>query len=241
MLKIKNNKTFSLEINNIDLDYDYYIYNKSSDLDIVSFIITGNTIINNKFTVNSPININNVLTVVDDTKLKSNLYVDKNIYVDNINSLNDTLNIKGTNINIGDHNSIINIIGTATYIATIDTNIKDKLFTLNINESEEGPADIGFLCGLEILGTSGTGYIKTSKDATQFLIKPPTGIEQYIATLDLNKNLNMIETSNFYGPTNILSQLNISGTTIINNNISIITQLNINGDIYNQNNIRHFG
>jgi acyl-[acyl carrier protein]--UDP-N-acetylglucosamine O-acyltransferase len=195
------------------------------------------------------------LSVSNNTNLLGNLYVsgfslinsnasiNSNLYVSGlakfnngiitpiINASGNTLNINGSIINIGNSNSIINIIGTTNYIASNNLVLVDKIISLNLNTSTGTGFDIGGLSGIEILGTSGTGFIKTTSDATQFQICPPTGgPTMYIATVDLNNNLFISGVTTLNNNTTLYSQLFVSGTTNINGNITINSNLNISGD-----------
>ena len=133
---------------------------------------------------------------------------------DNKNSIDQQLNINGHVINIGTPNSVVNINGTTTYVAVNELVITDKIISLNLNNSTLSGFDNGGLCGFEILGTNGDGFIKTSEDATRYLIKAPNQTrEEYITTTDLNNNFI------------------VSGYTILNNNITANSNLNIKGII----------
>jgi hypothetical protein len=102
--------------------------------------------------------------------------------------------------------SIINIIGTAYYVATVDTLIKDKIISLNVASDEVSALDNGNLSGIEIYGTDGLGFIKTNEDATKFYIKAPIGQQNYISTLDLNNNLSISGNTLLIGNLNVLSK-----------------------------------
>jgi hypothetical protein len=87
------------------------------------------------------------------------------VFVSVIGNTNGELNIISDIINIGNVNSIVNILGTATYVATNDTIIKDKVISLN-------------------LVSGGTGY---TSSPTLTLTAAPVGITA-LATLTLAGN-----------------------------------------------------
>jgi hypothetical protein len=126
-------------------------------------------------------------------KIDAHAFV-QNVRTQNLNSISDnytdtpdanqTLNINGKIINIGGTSSIVNILGTTTYVATNELSIHDKMINLNTDQYNNA-FDNGANSGFQIKGTSGDGFIQTSNDATRYLIKPPA-ISQtsYILTVD---------------------------------------------------------
>ncbi|NBV06969.1 MAG: hypothetical protein EBS06_07050, partial [Proteobacteria bacterium] len=196
----------------------------------------SNTILNN-VSINSLLNISGNTIIKGNITASNNLLCSNTIRTQNINSISDIytgtpnnnqiLNINGKIINIGSPSSIINILGTTSYIATTELAVQDKLINLNIN-SDNLPFDIGSNTGILIKGTNGDGYIQTNNDATRFIIKSPASpLINYILTLDSNNNLN-VSGSTLLNNTTINSILNINGSTTINsplfvNNNEIIT------------------
>ena len=198
--------------------------------------IYGNTIVKDSVTCYSSINISGSSSFKDFIKLN------------NIKSLTNNLSFYGDNINIGNNDSLINIIGTTYYIATNDLKVLDKYITINndaINKNSNGGN-----CGIEILGTNGrNGYIKTKPDGSRYeIVAPNEQIKRYISVLDENNGLNISGNTilttgatfnsslNVFGNTilinnsTILSSLSISGNTIFNNNVSYLSNINILGD-----------
>jgi len=133
--------------------------------------------------------------------------------------------LQGNKINLGLPNSIINILATTTYVATQNLNIKDKIFELNINASTLSAFDIGDLSGFEILGTTNTGFMKTTTDAKRYQIKAPNDPNtNYILTLDLNNNIIISGTTTIQN--NGYVNLNLTGSNISNfNNVTINSNL----------------
>ena len=138
------------------------------------------------------------------------------------------MNIYGNSINIGDPNSIVNIIGTTNFIGTNDLILVDKLISLNLNASTGTGFDDGNSCGIQILGTNGTGFIQTNIDASRFqILTPGTITANYIATVDLNNNLYVTGMGIFNEDMTLLSNLNVSGNTVIYGKTTINSNLNI--------------
>jgi len=161
-----------------------------------------------------------------------------NTITNNINSINNTINLYGNTINIGSTNSIININGTTTYIATVNLKIKDKYITLNIDPNTNLPFDNGNLCGFEILGISGNGFIKTNNDATRYILKAPLNSDIfYISITDINNNLYISGNSLFYGDSTYNSSLYISNNAIIENNMSLNSNLYVNNNSFVNNSL----
>uniref|UniRef100_A0A6C0EIA6 Peptidase S74 domain-containing protein n=1 Tax=viral metagenome TaxID=1070528 RepID=A0A6C0EIA6_9ZZZZ len=210
-----------------------------------SINISGNTRINGSTSILSNLNINSNCTLFGNLYVSSNAVIDNaitinnnlsingsaifnNIAISTINPVNQTLNIYGNQINIGNANSIINIIGTSNFIATDDFMSTDKLISLNLNASTGTGFDIGNSSGIEILGTAGTGFIQTTTDASRFIIRPPAGGQtMFIATVDINNNLNISGITTLNNNVSLSSQLYVSGNTIFNNNTSINSNLNV--------------
>jgi hypothetical protein len=94
--------------------------------------------------------------------------------------------------------------------------------------------DIGESCGFEILGSNGKGFIKTSNDASRYIIKAPNNNDtNYITTFDLNNNLNISGNTLIYNSLTVLSNLYIQNNTLFNDNVTINSLLNdANFDFY---------
>lgn len=154
------------------------------------------------------------------------------IDVKNIYPINNNIEIYADNITIGNPNSIVNIIGTTNYIANTDLIVVDKMISLNLNASTGSGFDIGNSSGIEILGTSGVGYIKTTSDATRYEIVAPANVSQvgYIATLDINNNLVVTGSTLLYKDVTINSSLYVSSSTIIKGSTSFNSNLYISGN-----------
>ena len=129
-----------------------------------------------------------------------------------ITGLNNNIDILANNITIGSINSIINIYGTTNYIFKNSSVYQNKTLVLNYDVNSEQAIDTGTLSGIVIKGIYNDGYIKTSTDASRFLLRTPNDIiDKYIATTDINNNLF------------------ISGTTVLNDNVTINSNLFVAG------------
>ena len=158
--------------------------------------VSGNSLFNSSVSMMSSLNVSGI------TQFNNGLYVSDILQLNG-----NPLNIYGNTINIGNSNSVINIKGSANYVSTTDLKVVDKLISLNLNADTATGFDIGNMSGIEILGTSGTGYIRTDNTATRFEIKPPIGNSGYITTLDMNNNLF------------------VSGTTTLQNDVTMLSSL----------------
>jgi UDP-3-O-[3-hydroxymyristoyl] glucosamine N-acyltransferase len=206
-----------------------------------SSIISGNITIANSLNINGSTNINNTLNTLNNVTYQSilntnNLISNNGINTDIINSLSPTLNIMANTINIGNSNSIVNINGTSTFIASTESLIMDKLLTLNVNSTTFQGADIGIYSGIEILGISARGYLRTSLEASRFELKTPlfNSPKTYITVQDINNNLEISGTTNLIGSTTINSnlyvkKLSIFNNTTINNSLNISSNSILNG------------
>jgi len=207
-----------------------------------SLYVSGNAIFNNNVAVNgnligknytvenllvsSNTVLNNRTTILSTLDILGNAKFEDIINTNNIQGLNNNINIVSPIINIGNNNSKIYIYGTATFVATTDLKISDKLISLNLNANNADPADIGLLSGIEILSISGQSFIKTNSDATRFLIKAPLETNtNYIATLDYNNNLNVSGSTIITDKVTMLSNLNISGSATLYNSVSLLSSL----------------
>jgi hypothetical protein len=212
-----------------------------------SLNISGATIVNGPVTFGSSLNISGSTYINDNlvisgytiisgpTTNNSQLNVIGAAYFNNgitTNDINSTiLNINAPTINIGNTNSIVNIIGTATYVASTETLIVDKLISLNVNSSTLQGSDIGMLSGIEIMGISSYGFIRTNIDATRYQIQSPLlgAPTNYITIQDSNNNLIISGTTILIGASSVNSSLNVSGLTIINGETTINNSLNVSG------------
>lgn len=131
------------------------------------------------------------------------------------NGLSST-NGENQTINLGVNNSNISLAGTNTVLNAVDTKIKDKLITLNINSTSSS----GFNAGIEIEENSSiTAYLKVNEDRDEWLIKAPTTNEASIFTT---------AGGTITGPVTCLSTMNISGNTTINSTLNA-NQINQQG------------
>ena len=181
-----------------------------------NLIMTGNTIFNNAITINSSLNVSGI------TQLNQGLITN------NIGALNNSLSFYANNIYLGTTNSIIYFQGSTTYIASSQLLLFNKIISLN-SISTNTNIDIGNDAGIEILGTSGVGYIKTNSDASRFIIQSPlVSALSYIAIQDMNNNIN-ISGSSFFNSVSILSSLTVSGVSTLYN-ISGLSSLIVNNN-----------
>ena len=194
-----------------------------------SLQISGNTKINNNLLVNNSNVVNNYTSLNSQLYVSGVAYFKNNINVTNINGT--TLSIIAPTISIGNSNSNIYINGTATYVASSDTLIVDKLISLNVNSSTLQGADIGLLSGIEIMGISSSGYIMTNTDATRFILKSPLlgAPTNYITIQDSNNNLVISGKTILINCLTSQSLFNVSGSSIFNSSISINSNINISG------------
>jgi hypothetical protein len=231
-LNISSSSTF----NNITSMNTFYINNNSlfnssvinnQNLNVLNSILNNSVYISNNSIIDNNLSINSNLYVSGIANFQTNLYTN------NINPINDSINIIGNNILIGNGISTINIPGTASFIASTQLNIVDKMIVLNSNNNNTGGGDIGNNSGILILGTGGSGFIQTSPDASRFLIKVPNDYYiNYISTLDNDNNLLISGTTILSNDVTLLSSLNVSGNSYFNNSVSINSNLNILGVSY---------
>ena len=188
--------------------------NINNNVNTNNITISGNTLINGSLNINNTAQLNKNTSFLSSLNIGGTSIVNNTIYTNNIAALSDQLNIHGNVINIGTQNSIINLLGTTTYIASTQLKITDKILPLNYTDNTGFLADSAN-CGIQILGISGNGFIQTSSDASRFLIKAPRDTQvNYISTIDNDGNLNISGTSTFHNNTTILSNLFISNNSI---------------------------
>jgi len=200
--------------------------------------ISNNTTILGTIYISGTTIINGNTTIMNNFFIENDLICDNLLQCDNIIGKNDTISIIGNIINIGNSNSVINILGTTYYGSSNDFIISDKLISLNINKDTGLGIDIGNNSGIELYSNLGNGYIKTNNTADRFIIRPPGKItDRYIATVDLSNNLNVSNDSVFYQDVTILSSLYVSGDTVISNNCTIGSTLNVNNEIIFNNDV----
>lgn len=134
---------------------------------------------------------------------------------------NSILNIGGDsqNILIGSTNSIVNILGNLNYIEVTDLKVEGKLITINTG----GAIDSAYNAGVLIQdGTDvSAGYIVTSENRENFIVKAPAGQEGTMVLQDNSTNtvtINNMIVNNVYG--NLFGKVfgditgNLSGTVI---------------------------
>jgi hypothetical protein len=190
-----------------------------------SLYITGNTYVNNNLFANTGI-FNNNISLNSNLNVNNNTYISNYTILQNISGINNNLNITAPIINIGSTNSIVYINGTVNYIATNNLQILDKLIILNLNKYSLAGNDSGFNTGIQILGISGNGYLRTNLDCAKYEIQPPLGSYGYILVLDQFNNLN-ISNKSLLNTTTILTNFYISGNSLFDN-CNILTNLNCN-------------
>jgi hypothetical protein len=202
--------------------------NKNSGIFLNKISINSNLNVHNNIYSNN-ISTLNSLNVLNNVNITGQLYLQNN-QIGNISTILSTLNVSGSTkidniltipslglsigssttsiygnrINIGSSNSIINIIGSSTYVAVNDLYIQDKIYSLNINGSTYSAFDIGNNSGIELLGNTTVGFIKSSSDALRYQIKGPN---------DTNTNYILTQDS--------LNNLIISGTSMLKDNITL--------------------
>jgi hypothetical protein len=138
------------------------------------------------------------------------------LLIQDITSYNTTLSLFSDIINIGTTNSIINISGTSLYVASTDLKVNDKILSLNINPTTFTAFDIGDLSGIEIMGTTNSGFIKSNYLGSLITIKPPALIEQ---------NILMLDNDNMY----------ITGYSILNDNVELDKSLDVKNNMITKN------
>jgi carbonic anhydrase/acetyltransferase-like protein (isoleucine patch superfamily) len=223
-------------------------------LDPTTTSVGGNTNVQNQDPVFNSVGVTKNLTVDTDTIFKGKLNVSglsvfsdqvtfmETIRCMNIKSLSDSqtgitrqseqINLNAHVINIGRPSSIVNIYGSATSVITTDLVVRDKLISLNLAISGTSGFDIGNDSGIEIKGTSGSGFIITNQDATRYYIQAPQGTRGYIAELDLSNNLRISGFGQFYEGISCLSFLNVSGVSNLNNDVLVGSSLTVNKNTF---------
>lgn len=177
---------------------------------------TTNTLISTRVNVNANSHFYSDIINQTDTNINENVLVNNRFLTDSINT--NSLTIHSNIINIGTTNSLINVYGTATNVFSTDLNVNDKTLLLNINSSGNSALDYGFSSGIEIQGTGGLGYLKSTTDAKRYLLKTP------------------VETNPNYVLTTLPDDaIYISGTTIIHNNLTCNTSFVVSNDLITNN------
>uniref|UniRef100_A0A6C0EH91 Uncharacterized protein n=1 Tax=viral metagenome TaxID=1070528 RepID=A0A6C0EH91_9ZZZZ len=243
-LSIKSNlyiSTNSILNNATSILSNLYVSNNS----YMNNININNNLSLSNFTLNSNLNINNNTILQNNTTflssiLKGYLRVDNCINTSSVGVETNNININGNIINLGTTNSIVNFYGTSTYVATNTFNIDEKILQLNINASNLSAFDIGGSSGIDILGTSGLGFITTTPDAFRYHIQTPVNSNtNYILTQDINNNLYISGSSILQKNVSLLTSLYVSNYSTFNNcnfkNLLIYSNLNTNNLSNNSN------
>ena len=188
-----------------------------NNLTLNNLFVTSNSFIKNNITINGDSKHNNITQM---GSLNSNNLISNTINTNNIYQNSNVVNINGDLITIGTDKSTINIIGNLSYISTSNLKIADKLITLN----DPNKLTNNYY-GIEILGTSGNGYIKTL-DNGRYEIKAPLDItKKYIVEVDMNENINISGTALLYNNVTVLSNISIAQNVIYNevvaNNLNV--------------------
>jgi hypothetical protein len=176
-------------------------------------------------------------SIFGDKVTTGSLFVDT-IYPSN----NQNITLKAQVITIGDTNSIVNILGTTTYIAVNQLITQDKTLMLNTSESSGTAIDTGISSGIEINGTSGIGYLKSNTDASRLIFKAPIKDTPFsLLGTDMNDNLSLL--SNLYvggasytrGPLYTLNNFYTSSISVFNNQVTTLNRLDTWGSLNVQN------
>ena len=93
--------------------------------------LAGSSVINKDLIVNSTTLVNNTTTINSNLYVSGQTIFQSSINVNNING--SSLNIVAPTITLGNPLSNVFINGTATYVASTETLIVDKLISLNVN------------------------------------------------------------------------------------------------------------
>jgi len=238
---ISINSNFNINSNSILNNFtsfcsNLYISNNSiiDNIYIQNNLSTINFTLNNNLNISKNTIINNNCSFLSTMNIYGNLRVDNIIKTSYLGQNNNNITLNGNVINIGTTNSIINIFGQSNYVAVNNLNIDEKLFQLNINGSNLSAFDIGSSSGIEIFSTNNTGFIQTTDDALRYLIKTPINLtSNYILTQDNNYNLNISGSSILQNNVSLVSELYISNNTILNN--TNLYNLYIKSNLYTNN------
>ena len=173
-------------------------------------------------------NVNNI-TVLSKLIVNDTARFNNDILCSIIKPIANSIIIDANTITIGNAGSIINILGSTSYIETSQLVVTDKLITLNINKDSTTAFDTGSLSGIEILGTGQNGFIKTTEDASRYYIKAPNNTNtEYITTFDINNNLSIPGNSIIYKSLTVLSTLLVNSNATFLSNLNIMSDANIN-------------
>lgn len=244
------NNTTILSTLNISENVYFNQVTNNSNINIQGNFISNKININSNCTIinvntNNNLNISNN-TILTDVICKNNInisaltIINNNLYLSNLaslyNSSNTSLNIYAKNINLGNINSTVNMIGTTTYFATNEVRVLDKIIALNLNSSLPSTVNNGEYCGIQIYSSSGIGFIRTNNNATRYEIKAPLdNTIRYISTVDYNNNLSISGNTNLYGASTIFSMLNVNGDTVFVGNSIFNSSLITSGNTILQN------
>jgi hypothetical protein len=241
--------TSNLLVNNITNNINSITIN--SKLNVLDNTLFNNNLTNNNLYTNSNLNINNNIltsnisvlnnntTILSSLLISNSTILNQGLKTNNFIPINGMININSSNINIGNVGvdiSNINFNGTISSIITNELNVVDKLISLNADITNLYAIDIGNNGGLEILGTTSTGYIRTSNDSKYYELKYPNNNSLYkIPILDSNNNLYITGATLLYQNNTLKSSLNVNNN-LLTNNLSINSSLNIlNNTIINNN------
>jgi len=197
-----------------------------------SLNVSGNTIILGTLSVyGSSINLVGNTTIPSFLNVSGSASFKNSMIIENINSINNTINLQGPTINIGNSSSTVFINGTATYIASTTLQLIDKLIYINVDPTTTSAIDTGNLSGIEILGTSGFGYLQTNINSSRFIIKPPANPDSgYLIIQDVNNNMSLSGNSILNNLTSIGSSFNVSSNSLIYGNTTILASLYVSNN-----------
>lgn len=223
--------------------YNMKIYDtqNTNNINTINLTLTTHTTDINTLKNTTIVNLDNKFLIKNDPLITENIL--GKLKCDNLDSINSTLNIGqsaininigSTNnndakvINIGGVNDTVNILGSLNNIETTNTKITDKLITLNKGSVGNNQASlVGFQ--LRDNDDDNKGYITTNSLGNEFILKPPQNDNEYkIGNVDTFTSLTTklyvdLQTSALQSSINGL----INTTTELNNEITILntTQL----------------
>ena len=187
--------------NNITVSNNSYLNN----LTLNNLCVSSSCFIKND-TIIKGTSIHNNITQME--SLNTNTLICNTVNTDHIYQKDDVININGNSIIIGTDKSTINIIGNLSYISSSNLKIADKLITLN----DPNKLTNNYY-GIEILGISGNGYIRTLDNGRYEIKAPLNKTKQYIVEVDMDENIN------------------ISGTALLHNNVTVSSNISILQDV----------
>jgi len=207
------NVTGNIECNNISTNSMVISSNSVfNSLVINDMQISNDSIIYNNLNIDSDLYCNNFINA--NKSIHANIVNSNIINTNEIKQLTDKINIHANHITIGNYNTQLNISGVINNINTKDLKIFDKYIRLNKIDNVDNN-----YYGIEILGISNTGYIRTNDNMDIFEIKPPLGDLNYLVEFDNQENIFITGNANIYKNTKIYSKFVNNNNACINNNV----------------------